>query len=93
MNNCKLCRKEIEDNETYEYRGALSCSDCFDEVIKGREFERREIITEEQSKTDKLKGLDLSLSTIGKENRKILKSSIEIASKESIRLKMYEGRQ
>lgn len=38
------------------------------------------------------KGLDLSDSVIGKANREIFKTQIEIASNESVRLNKYEGR-
>ena len=91
--NCSKCRKEIDSWDAYEYRGALSCVDCFDSVQASRDAERQEIIREESAKTDKFKGLDLSPdSPIGKANRQILKPAIEIASKESGGLKQYEGR-
>ena len=64
----------------------------FDEVCEQRDQERRWLINEEDQKTKKFKGLDLSDSVIGKENRKLLKGSIEVASRESERLKNYEGR-
>lgn len=89
---CSKCHEEIDDTEAYEYRGAVACVECFDSVIESRDFQRQEIITEESAKTDKFKGLDLSDSVIGKANRKLLKRSIEIASKESGRLKEYENR-
>jgi recombinational DNA repair protein (RecF pathway) len=90
MNQCMKCKNEIEDHETYEYRGALSCESCFDEVIESRDRERLEIIREEHKKTDTLKGLDLSDSVIGKANRDLLKGKIEVSSKESAKLKYYE---
>ena len=92
MNVCEKCKKTINEYETYEYRGALSCEDCFDDVIASRESERQQIIKEEDSKTRKLAELDLSNSAIGRENKKIMSGYIEIASKESQRLKNYEGR-
>jgi len=89
---CSKCHKKIDGLEAYEYRGAIACEDCFDSVIETRDFQRQEIIAEESAKIDKFKGLDLGDSVIGKANREILKSSIEVASKESGRLKEYEKR-
>ena len=90
---CCKCKKICMVGDMYEYRGSdLSCVDCIDEVSEIREFKRQEIIAEERSKTDKFKGLDLGDNVIGKANRNILKASIDIASKESGRLKDYEGR-
>lgn len=93
MYKCQKCRKSIKACETYEYRGAYSCEDCFDDVIAARDFQRREIIAEENAKLSPLKGMDLSPdNAIGRANREILRANIEIASKESGRLKEYEGR-
>jgi len=89
---CQKCKIELDDSDAYEYRGAFSCADHFDEVIESRDFQRQEIIEEESRKTDCFRGLDLGDNPIGKANREILKSRIEIASKESGRLKDYEGR-
>jgi len=89
---CSKCGIELDDSSAYEYRGALSCSDCFDDVIENRDYQRNEIIREEHNKTKCFAGLDLSNSVIGKANREILAPQIEIASKESARLKEYEGR-
>tara|TARA_R110000850_G_scaffold100316_7_gene207536 strand:+ start:1299 stop:1586 length:288 start_codon:yes stop_codon:yes gene_type:complete len=89
---CSKCHKEIDSQDCYEYRGAFSCDECFEDVIGTRDFQRQEIIVEESAKTDKFKGLDFGDNVIGKANRKILKGSIEVASKESGRLKDYEGR-
>ena len=41
---CRKCKKQLEDSEAYEYRGAISCEKHFDEVIKDRDFERQEVI-------------------------------------------------
>ena len=90
--NCPICGKEVEYGEMYEYRGALSCGDCFDEAIKKRDAERAEVIEEQKHKTDKFKGLDLSDSQIGKANKEILKQDIEVAKKEGLRIRQYEGR-
>lgn len=88
---CSSCKKELDEYTAYEYRGVLSCWECHDKVTKDRDQERQEIIEEESTKTKCFKGLDLSDSTIGKANRELLKPQIEIASKESSRLKKYEG--
>lgn len=90
---CAKCKKILDDSEAYEYRGAYSCDDHFDEVIKSREYQRQEIIAEEDRKLAPLKGMDLDpTSHIGRGNLEILKPQIEIARKESGRLKEYEGR-
>ena len=89
---CSKCHKELDGSEAYEYRGAIACEDHLDEVTESRNFQRQEIIAEESAKTDKFKGLDLGDNVIGKATRDILKGSIEIASKESGRLKEYEQR-
>lgn len=90
MYKCRVCKKQLDDSEAYEYRGVYSCEEHFDEVCELREFERQEIIKEEKLKTDKFKGLDLSNSQIGKANKELLKRDLEIAKKESNRLKRYE---
>jgi hypothetical protein len=89
---CQICKAELDATEAYEYRGAYSCSDHFDQVIKNRDFQRQQIMEEESNKTKAFKGLDLSDNPIGKANRQILKPQIEIAGKESARLREYEGR-
>lgn len=89
---CNKCGKTIDGSETYEYRGSVSCEKCFDDVCKSRDNERSEIIEENKNKTDKFRGLDFGNSVIGRANRDILKADIEIASKESRRIKSYEGR-
>ena len=89
---CKKCKAKLRANEAYEYRGAFACEEHFDEVIEMRDFERSQIIKEEQNKTKAFKGLDLTDSTVGKANKALLKSRIEIARKESQRLKNYEAR-
>ncbi|NBT89079.1 MAG: hypothetical protein EBT51_12400, partial [Flavobacteriaceae bacterium] len=68
----------------------FACEEHFEEMAKSRDFERNQIISEEDNKTKHFKGLDLSDSAIGKENRKLLKGKLEIASKESARLYNYE---
>jgi len=92
MYTCSKCNASLEPHEAYEYRGAVACEDHFDEVCESRDYQRREIIAEESTKTNKFKGLDLGDSVIGKANRKLLKGSIEVAGKESQRLKNYEQR-
>lgn len=89
---CPLCGREEEYGNMYEYRGAISCGDCFDKLQEKRDAERAQIIAEEKHKTEKFKGLDLSDSSIGKANRQILKADIEVAKKESKRIADYENR-
>lgn len=89
---CSKCGIELDDNSAYEYRGALSCADCFDDVIENRDYQRNEVIQEQHNKTKCFAGLDLSNSFIGKANKEILAPQVEITSKESARLKEYEGR-
>lgn len=89
---CSKCKIELDSDEAYEYRGAIGCDKCFDEVIKSRDFQRQEIIEEEKHKMKPLEGLSFGDSVIGRANREILKGSIEIAKKESGRLKEYENR-
>lgn len=90
---CTKCKIELKPCQAYEYRGAIACADCFDDVIEGRDYQRQEIMAEEHAKTECFRGLDLSPdTTLGKANREILKAQIEIAGKESGRLKAYEGR-
>ena len=89
---CSICKIDLDDYTAYEYRGQIACADHHDEMIEARDYQRSQIIKEENDKLEPLKGLDLSDSAVGKENRKILAGRIEIASKESLRLKQYEGR-
>lgn len=90
MTKCSVCKQKFEYGEMYEYRGAISCEGCFDKLQQIRDHERSEIISEENHKTEKFRGLDMSDSRIGKANRQILKSDIEIAKKESSRIQNYE---
>lgn len=90
--SCIKCKSPLDDHEAYEYRGSFACAEHFDEVIEMRDFERNQIIKEEHNKTKVFKGLDLTDSTIGKANKKLLKPNIEIAGRESQRLKNYEVR-
>ena len=88
---CRYCKKELKENDTYEYRGVYSCAQHFDLVSLERNRERQDIIDEENSKTECFHGLDLSSDTIiGRTNRKILKSQLELASKESKKLNTYK---
>ena len=91
MEICPICQNEFELGQMYEYRGALACGDCIEEVRVKRDNQRAEVIEEQKFKTDRFKNLDMSDSTIGKANKKILKADIEIAKKESQRLKDFEG--
>ena len=65
---CRKCKAKLRANEAYEYRGAISCEEHFDEVIEMRDFERNQIIKEEHNKTNVFKGLDITDSVIGKAN-------------------------
>lgn len=89
---CQKCKKVLNGSDTYEYRGALSCLEHSQEVMELREFKRQEIIEEENNKTKKFIGITLDDSSIGKANKEIMKSSLQIAAKESGRIKDYEGR-
>lgn len=91
MAKCSVCKKEFEYGSMYEYRGAVACEGCFEELQVKRNAERNQIIEEEKHKTDRFKGLDLSDSATGKANKEILKADIEIASKESKRISDYEN--
>lgn len=90
--NCPLCGREEEYGQMYEYRGALACCDCIEEAREKRNAERAEIIAEQKHKNDRFKGIDLSDSQIGKANKEILKADIEVAKKEGLRIRKYEGR-
>lgn len=89
---CSICKEYFDDSDLYEYRGAIACSEHFDQLQERRDGERQQIIDEENHKTERFRGLNLSDDAIGKANREILKTDIEIASKESKRIKDYEGR-
>lgn len=99
MYKCLVCGKVHEFDEingiepnVMEYRGAYSCEEHFEEMIEIRDRQRNQIISEEHNKTKVFEGLDVTNSVIGKANQELLKRHIEIASKESVRLKEYEGR-
>lgn len=87
---CIKCKEKLSANEAYEYRGTFACEAHFDEVIEMRDYQRNQIINEEHNKTKVFAGLDMTDSIIGKANKKLLKPSIEIASRESARLNDYE---
>lgn len=81
----------MQESEAYEYRGAFSCEDHFDELQTRRDIQRAEIIEESKHLTEKFRGLDMGDSSIGRANREILKADIEIASKETGREKEYRN--
>ena len=87
---CCICKSDLKDHEAYEYRGIYACAEHFEEACFHRDKQRAEIISEESAKTEVFRGLDLSDSTIGRANKDILKRNIDIASKESVRIKNYE---
>ncbi len=96
-NTCSLCKKSFsnydpdEKHQMYEYRGALGCSKCIDEVRKRRDFDRAEVMEIENHKTKAFRGLDMADdSLLGKANRKLLGKQIDIAKKESPITKRYE---
>ncbi|HEK3117192.1 hypothetical protein AAFL35_06470 [Proteus mirabilis] len=90
MNKCCLCKKELDDYNGHEYRGFHSCEEHFDEVIARVDRKRQEIISQFDSISRPLKGLDISPDNpIGKANRELLKGSIEVCSKETLLEKEY----
>jgi hypothetical protein len=91
MIKCSKCKKVLDEIDAYEYRGAYSCEEHFDEVIELRDYQRSEIINEESRKLAPLKDMDIDpQNPIGRANREILNRQIEIAAKESGRIKQYE---
>ena len=54
-NKCQVCKDYFEDSETYEYRGFLSCENCFDELQVKVDFKRREVmeVTEKSIKSQR----------------------------------------
>ena len=88
---CSVCGKEQEYGDMYEYRGAISCENCFDELQRIRDRDRAALIEEERHKTERFRGLDMSDGVIGRANREILKQDIDIAKRESARLHHYES--
>jgi hypothetical protein len=90
MSKCSVCKQEFDDGEMYEYRGALACGEDFDAAIANRDFERAEVMAENNHKTKPFEGLSLGDNPIGRINRQILKPQIEIAKKEGARTRLYE---
>lgn len=90
---CSICKEEFDESDIYEYRGAYACEPHFEEAQGKRNWERQEIMEEENHKMKPLKGLSFGDSVVGRANREIMKPQIEIARKESGRLKAYEGRE
>ena len=77
----RLCKKFFDLSELYEYRGSVACEKDFDKAQENADIKRAEIIEDNKFRTEKFRGLDLGDSIIGKANREILKSDIEIAKK------------
>ena len=92
VKKCRKCKKQIEEFDLYEYRGVISCENCFDDVCSYRDYEREQIIKEESKKTDVFRRLDMTDSVVGTANKKLLAGRVEVSRKESQRLKDYEGR-
>ena len=89
---CDVCKNVIPEYESYSYRNGLSCETCLDKLQNKIDYERQQIINEENKKLINLKGLDFGENPVGKENRKLLKTQLEIAQKETNRIKIYEKR-
>jgi len=90
---CSKCHKELDSSETYEYRGAFSCEEHFDEVQKSRDFERQEVMEETNASVlSQRNGEFISnrskyhLGNVASDGLPIIKV------KESPRLRAYEGR-
>lgn len=90
MYKCSVCRKSLEASETYEYRGAYACEEHFEEAQGKRDWERAEVMQEEQHKMKLLEGLSFGDSVVGRANRQIMRPQLEIARKESGRMSAYE---
>lgn len=99
--NCFNCNKQLllfdewgcASSDLYEYRGAYSCSDCFEQVAEQRERQRKELIRREDARHRFKEGLDVySDSAIGKHNRSKFKNHLDALNKESEQMKEYEGR-
>lgn len=70
---CGVCKKELDDSDAYEYRGAYGCADHFDEVCAKRDRQRQAAMDEENRRTERFRGLDMSKNTaIGRANRQLL---------------------
>ena len=89
---CSICGKDLDDYTAYEYRGMFSCEEHFDDMLESRDYQRHQIMKEESKKTEPMRGLDFGDNVVGKANTRLLSRQLEIASKESYRLKEYEGR-
>ena len=89
---CSVCKKELDADEAYEYRGAISCEKHHGRMIENRDYERSEIMVEENHKLKPLEGLSFGDSVVGRANREIMKPQLEITRKESGRIRAYEGR-
>lgn len=89
---CRKCKKEIPESEAYEYRGAIACEKCFDDVIESRDRERQEVMAEteaavrSQADGEWQNGGYKTMKTDSHTGRPITKI------KEPLRLKEYERR-
>lgn len=88
--SCRICKKELEESEAYEYRGAVACEQHFEQAQNDRNWERAEVIEDNRLRTDKFKGLSFGDSVVGRANKEILKGAIEVAKKEPMRTTVYE---
>lgn len=82
MYECCICKNRFDGSDTYEYRGFFSCSEDHEKMIVAVDGKRTELIENASKRTKAFKGLDLSDSTIGKANKNLLKTHIELAEKE-----------
>lgn len=91
MYTCGICKKEMTEQETYEYRGFTFCAEDFEKGIEKVDWKRNEIIKSSEARLKPLKGLDLNPNNvIGRANQEILKAKIEVASKETFAEREYE---
>lgn len=97
--SCANCKKQLwlidewgsASSDLYEYRGAYSCTECFERVAEQRERQRNELISREDARHRFKEGLDVySDSTVGKHNRRVFKSHLDALKKESVQIKEYE---
>lgn len=50
LETCPICKNDFELGQMYEYRGALACEDCIEEMREKRDFQRAEVIEEQKFK-------------------------------------------
>lgn len=57
LETCSICKIDFELGQMYEYRGALACGECIEEMREKETFKEQKLLENKNLKRTDLKGL------------------------------------